>query len=122
VAHHASDVDPVGGSNESVLLPHGLRQHLSPERFVKVRRGGKVPGDVDLAFLLGMVDAGWRASRIGIVDAGWRASCIDSVRKRVLRIIGRTNLPWPTTTRKGASAACRRPPEISIASSGAGTL
>jgi len=62
-----------------VLLPHGLRQHLGPERFVKVRRGGKVSRDVDRAFLLDAVDGGWSASRITSVDGGWSASCIDSV-------------------------------------------
>jgi hypothetical protein len=62
-----------------VLLPHGLRQHLGPERFVKVGRSGKVSRDVDRAFLLGAVDGGWRASRIDSVDGGWRASRIDSV-------------------------------------------
>ena len=79
MAHHASDVDPVGGSNESVLLPHGLLQHLRPERFVKVRRGGKVPGDVDRAFLLDTVGGGWRASAIDEVDGGSRSSRIDEV-------------------------------------------
>jgi hypothetical protein len=64
-----------------VLLPHGLRQHLGPERFVKVRRGGKVSGDVDLAFLLGAVDGGWRSSRIDSVDGGWSGSRIDSVHR-----------------------------------------
>ena len=79
VADHASDVDAIRGGNEPVLLLHGLRQHLRPERFVKVRRGGKVSGDVDRAFLLGSVDGGWSASCIDGVDGGWSASCIDGV-------------------------------------------
>jgi hypothetical protein len=62
-----------------VLLAHGLRQHLGPERFVKVRRGGKVSRDVDRAFLLGAVNGGWRACRIDSVGGGWSPSCIDSV-------------------------------------------
>ena len=49
------------------------------------------------------------------------ASHIASVRKRALRKIGSTNLPCPVTTRKGAPPSPRLPPEISIASSGAGT-
>jgi hypothetical protein len=61
-----------------VLLPHGLSQHLGPERFVKVRRGGKVSRDVDRAFLLGSVDGGWRASPIDSAGGGWSGSCIDS--------------------------------------------
>src|SRR5882757_7411155 len=49
------------------------------------------------------------------------ASHIARVRKRVLRNTGSTNMPCPVTTRNGAPPSPRRPPEISIASSGAGT-
>ncbi len=49
------------------------------------------------------------------------ASLIDSVRKRALRKTGITNVPWPVTTLNGAPPLPTLPPEISIASSGAGT-
>lgn len=49
------------------------------------------------------------------------ASHIASVRKRALRKNGMMNAPWPVTTRNGALLLLR-PPETSIASSGAGTL
>lgn len=43
------------------------------------------------------------------------------VRKRALRKNGSTNAPWPVTTRNGALPFAR-PPEMSNASSGEGTL
>ena len=49
------------------------------------------------------------------------ASHMASVRKRALRKNGMTNAPWPVTTRNGAPPQLGRPPEMSIASSGAGT-
>src|SRR5882757_1418680 len=49
------------------------------------------------------------------------ASHIARVRKRVLRNTGSTNWPCPVTTRNGAPLSPRLPPEISMASSGAGT-
>lgn len=50
------------------------------------------------------------------------ASDIFNDRKRTFRKNGITNAPCPVTTRKGAPLFRRaRPPEISIASSGAGT-
>ncbi len=48
-------------------------------------------------------------------------SHMDNVRKRALRTNGSTNVPWPVTTLKGAPSRPYLPPEISIASSGAGT-
>src|SRR5215470_11957650 len=50
------------------------------------------------------------------------ASCMDKVRYLALRKNGSTNVPCPTTTRNGAPLRKRLPPEIIIASSGAGTL
>ena len=49
------------------------------------------------------------------------ASHMARVRKRALRKKGSTNVPWPVTTRNGAPPSPRLPPEINIASSGAGT-
>ncbi len=49
------------------------------------------------------------------------ASCMDRVRYRVLRNTGGTKAPWPITTRNGEPCMPYLPPEISIASSGAGT-
>src|SRR5215813_3658969 len=49
------------------------------------------------------------------------ASFIDRVRKLVLRKNGSTNAPWPVMTLNGAPPRPNLPPEISIASSGAGT-
>ena len=48
------------------------------------------------------------------------ASHMASVRKRTLRKNGTTKVPCPVTTRNGVSPRFL-PPEISIASSGAGT-
>jgi hypothetical protein len=78
VADDASDVDPVRGGNEAVLLSHGLGQDLGPERLVQVRRRGKVSGDVDRAFLLGAVGGGWGAFQIEEAAGGVSASPTDS--------------------------------------------
>ena len=59
----------------------------------------------------------WRVTHFSDTSASHMAS----VRKRVLRSTGSTNLPCPVTTRNGAPPSPRLPPEISIASSGAGT-
>ena len=48
------------------------------------------------------------------------ASSIARVKNRTLRKTGSTNPPCPVTTRKGAPPCPRRPPETSIAWSGAG--
>ena len=48
-------------------------------------------------------------------------SHMASVRNAALRKNGMTKAPWPVTTRNGALLLAL-PPEISIASSGAGTL
>jgi hypothetical protein len=48
-------------------------------------------------------------------------SDIDKVMNRTLRNTGATNDPRPVTTRNGASPPRTRPPEMSMASSGAGT-
>ena len=49
------------------------------------------------------------------------ASRIASVRKLAWRKNGITNAPWPVTTRNGVPSSPAFAPEISIASSGAGT-
>ncbi len=49
------------------------------------------------------------------------ASCMDRVRYRTLRKTGVTKAPWPITTRNGAPSGPPPRPEISMASSGAGT-
>ena len=49
------------------------------------------------------------------------ASRIASVRNDAWRVKGIANAPWPVTTRKGVPSRPDLPPEISIASSGAGT-
>jgi len=53
MTHDAADVDAVGRGNEAVLLVQGLHDHLVPERFVQVRRGGKESGDVGRGFPTG---------------------------------------------------------------------
>ena len=49
------------------------------------------------------------------------ASCMDRVRYRTLRNTGVTKAPWPITTRNGAPCGLPPRPDISMASSGAGT-
>jgi hypothetical protein len=49
------------------------------------------------------------------------ASCMDSVRYRTLRNTGVTKAPWPITTLNGWPSRPPPRPEISMASSGAGT-
>ena len=46
---------------------------------------------------------------------------MDSVRYRTLRNTGVTKAPWPITTLNGEPFVPHLPPEISMASSGAGT-
>jgi hypothetical protein len=78
VTHHGADVDAIGRGDEPVLLMQGLRNNLIPECFVKIRRGGEKPGDVDSALLY---TVGWlrRTTPIDVVGGLRRNSPIDTV-------------------------------------------